>query len=209
MNVPVMLSARADAPTAADTEGTPAFHLHPLRTRGRMFRRSVGTLPQLRAGDETSNGHGATAWRRLCARAWLVDQETFVAVAVTDASNVVWIEDSADWVMVAGTIGCSMARAARTAASILERTFRARRVRFTSRSSTLAPVVRIRDLAVGPSANSNITHARDMPVKIAPAVEFAHNQSEAPSAPSNMPGIIGRNSHKRLGQTATDSKSRK
>src|SRR5260370_479553 len=112
--------------------------------------------------------------------------------------------------MLAGAVGCSITpRVARTAASILARTFRARRVRFTSGKSMVAPVVRMLDLAVGPSASSNPAHARATLEKIAPAVEFTHCQRETPRAASSTAGIIRRHSHKRLGQTIMYSKSRK
>jgi hypothetical protein len=73
----------------------------------------------------------------------------------------------------------------------------------------LAPVVRMRDLDVGPRASSNATHARDMQPKIAPEVWFTHSQNAAPSAANETPGMINRNIHQRLDHTMTDSKSRK
>jgi len=83
-----------DAPTDADTAGRPAFPPHPLRIRGRTFRRSVGTLPLLRAADETNSEHGASLSRRASGRVRLVCQEPFVSVAaameaVADASDLV------------------------------------------------------------------------------------------------------------------------
>ena len=75
------------------------------------------------------------------------------------ASGVVWTSRcSGD--ETAAALGCStMPRVARTAASILASTLWARRVRFTSGMSTLIPVVRTRDFAVGPRASSRSTHA--------------------------------------------------
>jgi hypothetical protein len=67
----------------------------------------------------------------------------------------------------------------------------------------------MRELAVGPSTSSNATHASDRLPNTAPAVESIHFHSEAPSAASKTPGTISRDRHKRLGQTITDSKSRK
>src|SRR4029077_12093864 len=210
-----MPSVRADALTDANTVGRRAFPPRPLRIRGRTFLRSVGTLPPLPAADETCSEHGASSSRRVCGGGRLVCQEPFVGVAAAmeagaDASDLVGAWTSADEVMLAGAVGCSITpRVARTAASILARTFRARRVRFTSGKSMVAPVVRMLDLAVGPSASSNPAHARATLEKIAPAVEFTHCQRETPRAARSTAGIIRRHSHKRLGQTIMYSKSRK
>jgi len=87
-----MPSVRTDALTDADTAGKPAFPPHPLRIRGRTFRRSVGTLPPLPAGDETSSERGVTPKQRVCRRVQLGSQEPFVCIAgvteaVADASD--------------------------------------------------------------------------------------------------------------------------
>src|ERR1043166_7416708 len=100
----------------------------------------------------------------------------------------------------------AISRDARTAASIFASTFFARRVRFTNGKSTLAPVLQIRPLAVGPSASSDATHKRAIPLKISPAVGSTHCQNETPSTATNTAGI-NRNSHKRLGPATTDSKT--
>ena len=104
----------------------------------------------------------------------LVCQEPFVsmaaAVGVAAASDVRTV-GSAGEVVIAGAVGCSTtARVMRTAASILAKTLRARRVRFTIGSSIVAPVVRMRELAVGPSTCSIATHATATPEKMAPDV---------------------------------------
>lgn len=121
--------------------------------------------------------------------------------AADAVSELVWTETPAGCRLGMGTAGCIVtSREAQTAASIVLRTLRARRVRFTNGRSTLTPVARTRDTAVGPSASSSTTHAKPMPVKIAPEVEFTHCHRQVPRAASSTPGTIRRHSHKRLGQ---------
>jgi hypothetical protein len=89
-----MTSVRLDAPTDANTAGTPASPPHPSRIRGRTFHRSVDTLPLLHAADEISSEHGASPWRRPFGKVRLVRQEAFVGVAAAmeafaDASDLV------------------------------------------------------------------------------------------------------------------------
>src|SRR5437899_6477690 len=99
-------------------------------------------------------------------------------LALEGASEFVCTGSSTDWALLTGTVGCSAPLcAARIAASILARTLRALRVRATNGRSTLAPVVRMRHPAVGPSASSANTHARPTPPKIAPVVESSHCQN--------------------------------
>lgn len=202
---------RADAPSGANTGDRRACPLRPLRIRGRMFLRSADTELPLHVADETNSEHGANfLWAPLaCQKSF--DCEPFATEgAAGTASELVWTETAAGCRLGMGTVGCIVtSREARTAASIAARTLLARRVRFTNGRSTLTPVVRTCDLAVGPRASSRTTHARPMPVKIAPAVEFTHCHREAPRAASNIPGMIRRHSHKWLGQTTMHSKSRK
>jgi hypothetical protein len=213
--VPETLSLQVVGPDDADTVGKPVFPLLLLRIRGRTFRHSVGILPPLPATDETNTEHGASPSERLCVKVRLVCYEPFVSVAAVmeadaDASDLVGLLGSTCEVMVAGDAGWSIPPPeALTAASILARTFLARRVRFTSGKSIVAPVVRRRELAVGPSASSNATHARAKPLKISPATAFAHSQSETPRAAPTTAGTINRHSHQRLGHTITYSRSRK
>ena len=92
--MPEIASVRGDAQTGANTVGRPAFPPRPLRSRGRMFRRSVGIVPPRPARDETGSGHGATPPGRLSAAVWLDSQEPLVWVAAAievdaDASELV------------------------------------------------------------------------------------------------------------------------
>lgn len=92
--MPEIASVRGDGRTGANTVGRPAFLPRPLRIRGRMFRRSVGIVPPLPAGDETGSGHGATPPGRLWVAVWLVSQEPLVWVAAAigvdaDASDLI------------------------------------------------------------------------------------------------------------------------
>src|SRR5579862_572711 len=126
------------------------------------------------------------------------------------ASEFVWTEVPAGCALGIGTAGSMLtSRDARTAASMAARTLLARRVRLTNGRSLLAPVVRTREPAVGPSASSSKTQAAAIPMKIAPAVEFVHCHRAAPRAANSTPGIIRRNSHERLGHTIMLSRSRK
>jgi len=157
---------RADAPSGADTVDRRVCPLRLLRIHGRMFLRKLDTAMPLHAADETSSEHGANSSPRLCRMVRLACQKPFVTEpsameeAADAASEFLWRETA---------VGCiATSRDARSAASILSRTLRTRRVRFTKGRSTLTPVERTRDPAVGPSASSSITHARPMPVKIAP-----------------------------------------
>lgn len=179
-----------------------------------MFLRNEGTAPPPLELDETSSAHGASRQRIVFGLAWRKSQETFVWVASAikgfgdPVSALVRGESRAGTELLADVADCpTTPRAARTASSILARTFRACRVRFTSERSTLAPVVRIRVRDVGPHASSRATHARPRPPNIAPAVAFAHAHSEAPIAARSTAGIVTRSSQSWLGQTTTDSKS--
>src|ERR1051326_327996 len=133
-------------------------HIH-----GRTFLRHGGPAPRLRVRDETSNEHGANClWARLaCEKPFVYEASTIEEAA---ASEFVWRETPTGCRLGEATADCMAAsRDARTAASIFARIFFARRVLFTSGKSTIAPVVQIRALAVGPSASSNATHARAIP----------------------------------------------
>jgi len=188
----------------ADTRVCP---LRPLRIPDRMFLRIGDTALPLHVADETNSGHGADSPSTRCRVARLAYQRPFVSElsategAAAVASEFIWVETTA---------GCiATPREARSAASILLRTLGARRVRLTNGMSMLTPVARTRDPAVGPSASSSNNHATPMPVKISPAMEFAHCQRPAPRAINNTPGIIMRSRHERLGQTTMHSRSRK
>ena len=173
----------------------------------------MDTLRPLLAMGEKGSGHVASSLPTIGVGIRLVSQEPFVCKVVTDpladasdlssrfGSNEATLNESVDcpapW------------RAARTAASILVSTLRARRVRLTTGISTVVPVVRMLDRAVDPSASSSAIHARAMLQKTMPAVEFTHTQNAAPTAASTAAGTIKRHSHKRLGQTTIYSKSRK
>jgi hypothetical protein len=84
-----MPSEPPDAPSAANTAGTPAFPRRLLRIPGRTFHRSADILPPLHAADETSSEHGATATRGPFGSIRLARQEAFVCVAVKGASDLV------------------------------------------------------------------------------------------------------------------------
>ena len=157
---------RADPPSGADTVDRLVCRLRPLRIHGRMFLRRLDTAMPLHVAGETSSEHGANSSPRLCRMVRLACQKPFVTEpsAMEEAADAAW-----ELVWTETAAACiATSREARSAASIVSRTLRARRVRFTKGRSTLTPVVRTRDPAVGPSASSSITHARPMPVKIAP-----------------------------------------
>src|SRR3954451_11599968 len=205
-----MRSVRADGPFGANMADRRPYPLRRSRIHGRMFLRNVDIALLLRAADETSIERGAnSAWARLAY------QKSFVG----DASAREGVADTASEFVGMGTpvvcsgtrtAGCMVtSREARTAASIASRTLPARRVRFTNGRSTLTPVMRTRDAAVGPSASSSSAHTTPMIMKIAPEVEFTQYQKELPTPANNTPGIISRSRHERLGQTKIDSKSRK
>lgn len=77
-----MPSVLAGALTDANTVGRQAVPPHRLRTRGKTFLRSVGTVPTLRAVDGTSSGHGVSLLWWVAGGARLVSQEPFVWVTV-------------------------------------------------------------------------------------------------------------------------------
>src|SRR5439155_19273418 len=177
------------------------------------FLRNEGTGPPLHAADETGSERGASPPWRVCRRARLAYQEPFVSVVsamvtVPDGdSEFVWRMGSAGGALLSGAAGCSRPpRAERTtAASILARTLRARRVLATSGKSTLAPVVRMRDPAVGPIASSAATQTRPTPPQIAPVVESTHRQHATPSPANRTTPRTIRHNQPRAGQTTTDS----
>lgn len=207
---------RPDALAGANKADRRACPLRPLRIPGKMFLRNVDIALPLPAADVTGSEHGANSSERACEGVQLVCQKAFVCVAaameaVAEPADLVGTGGSAGGATIAGSVDCSRTPpVARTAASILPRTFRARRVRFTSARSTLAPVVRMRERAVGPSASSSATHSTAKLPKIAPAMEESIHCHEAPPrAASSEAGIISRHSHIRLGHTMMYSRSRR
>jgi len=206
-------SALADVPSGEGTADTPTFLPRPLHIHDRTYLRNAGTSPPLHAVDETGSARHAGASRTVCRAARLVCQEPFVCVASAMGTAAEPPEaDGEDGLtgsrLVTGAAGCEIApRVVRTAASIFARTLRAPRVRLTKERSTLAPVVRMRDFAVGPNTSSNATHATPMPPKTAPVVRLAHCENARSSAANIAPGTISRHIHVRLGQTTIDSRS--
>ena|SRR5947209_18259 len=145
-NEPETPWVQLDVLSGANTVGKRAFHPRRSHIHDRRCHRSVGILPRLHVWDETSSVRGASPSRKVCGAVRLMRQKAFVCVAaemgaVTDDSEIASTLDASE-ALRAGALGCSMTtRAARTAASIVARTFCARRIRFTSGRSTVAPTV--------------------------------------------------------------------
>src|SRR5262249_39064517 len=118
---------QAGAPSGADKAGRRAFPHRPSRILGRMFPCNADITPPLHAADETGSEHGASPSRRVCLRMRLACQEPFVSVASAIKAvpdEFVCTEGTVGWALVTGAFGCSTgSREARTAASILARTF--------------------------------------------------------------------------------------